>query len=93
MYFGKRFNRTIRDLLKKPFFEKVRATWANVLATITKLYESSIHSSTKLTIIQDPSNLNKRDGYQNLLDKRKRVKAKYKIHDLVRAVDSRETIS
>ena len=34
--FAERFNRTIRDLLKKPVFEKGNANWIDVLPTITK---------------------------------------------------------
>ena len=34
--FGERFNRTIRDLLKKPVFEKGDGNWIDVLQTITK---------------------------------------------------------
>ena len=34
--FAERFNRTIRDLLKKPVFQKGDAKWIDVLPTITK---------------------------------------------------------
>ena len=47
--FAERFNRTIRDLLKRPVFEKGDGNWVDVLPTITKQYNSRIHSSTKLT--------------------------------------------
>ena len=50
--FAERFNRTIRDLLKKPIFEKGYGNWIDVLPTITKQYNNRIHSSTKLTPIQ-----------------------------------------
>ena len=33
--FAERFNRTIRDLLKKPVFEKRDGNWIDVLLTIT----------------------------------------------------------
>ena len=48
--FAERFNRTIRDLLKRLAFEKGDANWIDVLPTITKQY-NRIHSSTKLTPI------------------------------------------
>ena len=50
--FAERFNRTIRDLLKKIVFEYGDANWLDVLPTITKQYNNTIHSSTKLTPIQ-----------------------------------------
>ena len=70
--FAERFNRTIRDLLKKIVFEHGNANWIDVLQTITKQYNNRIHSSTKLTPIQ--ASLKKNEGYvyKNLLDKRKK---------------------
>ena len=50
--FAERFNRTIRDLLKRPVFEKSDANWIDILPKITKQYNNRIHSSTKLTPIQ-----------------------------------------
>ena len=49
---AERFNRTIRDLLKKPVFEKGDVIWIDVLGKITKQYNNRVHSSTKLTPIQ-----------------------------------------
>ena len=89
--FAERFNRTIRDLLKKIVFEKGDANWIDVLPTITKQYNNRIHSSTKLTPIQ--ASLKKNEGhiYNNLLDKRKKIKPKFQINDLVRTADSKKT--
>ena len=91
--FAERFNRTIRDLLKRPVFEKGDGNWIDVLPTITKQYNSRIHSSTKLTPIQ--ASLKKNEGfvYKNLLDKRNKIKAKYQINDLVRVADLKKTFS
>ena len=74
--FAERFNRTIRDLLKKPVFEKGDGNWIDILPIITKQYNNRMHSSTKLTPIQ--ASLKKKEGYvyKNLLDKRKKVKTK-----------------
>ena len=58
--FAERFNRTIRDLLKKPVFEKGYGNWIDVLQTITKQYNRRIQSSTKLTPIQ--ASLKKNEG-------------------------------
>ena len=59
--FAERFDRTIRDLLKKPVFEKGDGNWIDVLPKITKQYNNRIHSSTKLTPIQ--ASLKKNEGY------------------------------
>ena len=91
--FAEIFNRTIRDLLKRRVFEKGDGKWIDVLPTITKQYNNRIHSSTKLTPIQ--ASLKKNEGfvYKNLLDKRKKIKPKYEIDDLVRTADLKRTFS
>ena len=91
--FAERFNRTIRDLLKKIVFEQGDAKWIDILPTITKQYNNRIHSSTKLS--PKDASLKKNEGYvyKNLLDKRKKVKPKYEIGDLVRTADLKKTFS
>ena len=91
--FAERFNKSIRDLLKRPVFEKGDGNWVDVLPTITKQYNNRVHSSTKLTPIQ--ASLKKNEGfvYKNLLDKRKKVKPKFQINDLVRTADLKKTFS
>ena len=91
--FAERFNRTIRDLLKKVVFERGDANWIDVLPAIRKQYNNRIHSSTKLTPIQ--ANLKKNESfvYKNLLDKRNKIKTKYQINDLVRVADLKKTFS
>ena len=70
--FAERFIFSIRNLLKRPAFEKGVGNWIDVLPTIKKHYNNRIHSSTKLTPIQ--ASLKKNEGYvyKNLLDKRKK---------------------
>ena len=41
---AERFNRTIRDLLKRPVFEKGASSWIDVLLTIKKQYNIRRHS-------------------------------------------------
>ena len=91
--FAEKFNRTIRDLLKKVVFEKGDGNWIDILQTITKQYNNRIHSSTKLTPIQ--ASLKKNEGfvYKKLLDNRKKIKPKFQINDLVRTSDLRKTFS
>ena len=91
--FAERFNRTIRDLLKRPVFEKGDGNWIDVLQTITNQYNNRIHSSTKLS--PKDGSLKKNEGfvYKNLLDKRKKVIPKFQINDLVRVADLKKTFS
>ena len=91
--FAERFNLTLRNLLKKPVFEKGGANWIDVLPTITKQYNNRIHSSTKLTPIQASLKKNEEYVYKNLLDKRKKVKQKFQINDHVRTSDLKKTFS
>ena len=91
--FAERFNRTIRDLLKKIVFEQGDAKWIDVLQTITKQYNNRIHSSTKLTPIEASLKKNESFVYKNLLDKRKKIKPKFQINDLVRTADLKKTFS
>ena len=91
--FAERFNRTIRDLLKRPVFEKGDGNWIDILPTITKQYNNRIHTSTKLS--PKDASLKKNEGfvYKNLLDKRKKVIPKFQINDLVRVADLKKTFS
>ena len=91
--FAERFNRTIRDLLKKIVFEQGDAKWIDILQSITKQYNDRVHSSTKLS--PKDASLKKNEGvvYKNLLDKRKKIKPKYEIGDLVRTADLKKTFS
>ena len=91
--FAERFNRTIRDLLKRSVFEKGDGNWIDVLPKITKQYNNRIHSSTKLTPIQASLKTNEGFVYKNLLDKRKKIKPKFQINDLVRTADLKRTFS
>ena len=91
--FVERFNRTIRDLLRKVVFEKGDGNWIDVLPTITKQYNNRIHSSTKLS--PKDASLKQNEGfvYKNLLDKRNKIKPKFQINDLVRVADLKKTFS
>ena len=91
--FAERFNRTIRDLLKKIVFEQGDAKWIDILPTITEQYNNRRHTSTKLS--PKDASLKKNEGfvYKKLLDKRKKVKPKFQINDLVRTADLKRTFS
>ena len=90
---AERFNRTIKDILKKLVFEKRDGNWIDVLPIIRKQYNIRIHSSTKLKPIQ--ASLKKNEGYvyNNFLDIRKKVEPKFQINDLVRTADLKKIFS
>ena len=48
---AERVNRNIRNLLKRPVFERCDANWIDFLPIITKQNITRIHSSTKITTI------------------------------------------
>ena len=89
--FAERFNKNFRSFLKKTVFEKGDCNWIDVLPTITKRYKNTIHSSIKLTPIQASLKKNEGSAYKNLLDKRKKISPRFKIHNLVRVADSKKT--
>ena len=83
LFFSKRFNRSIRDLLKIPVFEKGESNLIDIVPTITKHYNNQIHSSLKLTTTQ--AFLKKYEGYvyHKSLDKRKKIEPKLQVYDIV----------
>ena len=91
--FAERYNRTIRDLLKRPVFGKCESNWIDILPTITKQCKNRIHSSTKLSPNYASLRKNKGYFYKNLLDKQKKISPKFKIHYLARTADLKRTFS
>ena len=91
--FAETFNRTNRDLLKRPVFEKFEIKWIDVLSVITKLNINRVHTYTRLTPIQ--ASLKKNEGfvYQKVLDKRKKIKPKFQVNEFVRTADIEKTFS
>ena len=66
--FAERFNRTSRDLLKRPVFEKGNSIWIDTLPTVTKQCNNRVRTATKLTPIQAYSKKNQAFVYLHLLD-------------------------
>ena len=91
--FAERFNRTIRNLLKKPVFENGDANWVDILDSIINKYNNTIHSSTKMTPIKASKITNQKKVLNNLKDKRSVQKPKFKLGDLVRTADIDRTFS
>ena len=79
--------------LKNLFLKKGDADLIDILPTITKQNYFRIHSSTKLTPIQASSKKNEGYVYNNFIDKRRKVKPKIQINDLVKTADLKKTFS
>ena len=70
--FAEIFSRTIRDLPKKPVFEKKDANWIDVLLPTKKQYNTRVLTSSKLTSTRAFLKKNAGYVYKLLLDKRKK---------------------
>ena len=90
---AERVIRTIGNLLKNPVFEKGNADWISELPSVTKKFNKSIHSSTKLTPNQSSRKINEKLVYSNLKDKRRKLVPKYKLGQLVRTADIKRVFS
>ena len=90
---AERVIRTLRNLLKKPVFEKGNADWVSELPSVVKKYNNTIHHSTKLTPIQASKTSNEKLVYSNLQDKRRKLNPKFKLGQLVRTADIKKVFS
>ena len=90
---AERVIRTVRNLLKKPVFEKGNADWISKLPSVVNKYNSTIHSSTKMTPNQASKKSNERKVSSNLQDKRRKLNPKYRLGQLVRTSDIKRVFS
>ena len=91
--FAERFNRTIRNLLKKPVFLAGNADWLSELPSVIKQYNNTIHHSIKMTPIQASKKSNQKLVYNNLKDDREVQKPKFKLGQFVRTADIKKVFS
>ena len=91
--FAERFNETVRNLLKKPVFEKGKADWLSDLQSVIKKYNNTIHHSTKMTPIQASKKSNEKAVFDNIRDDRQKQRPKFKLGDLVRIADIKKVFS
>ena len=90
---AERVLRTVRNLLKKPVFEKGNADWLSEIPSVIKNYTNTIHSSIKMTPIQASKKSIERKVFSNLQDRRVKRQPKYKLEQLVRTSDIRRVFS
>ena len=84
---AERVIKTIRNLLKKPIFEKGNADCLSELPAVLQNYKKTIHNSLKITPIQASKKVNEKIVYNNLKDNREVQKTKFKLGQLVRTTD------
>ena len=90
---AERVIRTVRNLLKKPVFEKGKADWLSELPSVVKKYNNTIHHSTKMKPIDASKKSNQKLVYNNLKDDREVLKPKFKLGQLVRTADIKRVFS
>ena len=90
---AERVIRTVRNLLKKPVFEKGKADWLSELPSVIKQYINRVHHSIKMKPIDASKKSNRKLIYNNLKDDREVRKPKYKLGDLVRTSDIKKVVS
>ena len=90
---AERVIRTIRNLLKKPVFEKGNADWISELPSVIKKYNNTIHNSIKMIPIQASKKSNEKIIFDNLRDDRQKQRPKFKLGDLVRTADIKKVFS
>ena len=90
---AERVIRTIRNLLKKPVFEKGNAIWISELPSVVKKYNNTIHHSTKMKPIDASKKSNQKLVYNNLKDDREVLKPKFKLGQFVRTADIKRVFS
>ena len=90
---AERVIRTLRNLLKKPVFEKGKALWIDELPSVIEHYNNTIHHSTKMTPIQASKKVNEKEVFSTLRDDRVKQKPKFHLSQLVRTADIKRVFS
>ena len=76
--FAERFEKTTRDLHKRPVFENVDGIWVDAIPTITKQYIIQLHSSMELTPLRNSLKENEGCVYQKLSAELKKINQNFK---------------
>ena len=89
---AERMIRTIRNLFKKPMFEKGNADWLSELPSVIKKI-NTFHHSTKMSLIQASKKSNEKEICSNLRDDREKQRAKFNLGQLVRTAVIKKVFS
>ena len=90
---AERVIRTVRNLLKKPIFEKGNADWLSELPSVINQYNNTIHHSTKMKPVQASKKSNEKEVFSNLKDRRVKQKPNFHLSQLVRTADIKRVFS
>ena len=90
---AERVIKTIRNLLKKPVFEKGNAEWISELHSVVKKYNNTIHHSIKMKPIDASKKSNEKLVSSNLQNRRIKQKPKFKLGQLVGTADIKRVFS
>ena len=90
---AERVIRTVRNLIKKPVFEKGNADWVSELPSVIKQYNNTFQHIIKMKPIDASNKSNQKLIYNNLKDDREVRKPKFKLGDLVRTADIKKVFS
>ena len=90
---AERVIRTLRNLLKKPVFEKRNADWLSELSSVVIKYNNTIHNGIKMTPVQASKKVNEKLVYSILQDKTKKLTPKFKLGQLLRTADIKRVFS
>ena len=91
--FAERIFRTIRNLIKKPVFEKRNAGWLSEITSIITKYSNTYQNLIKMTPNQASKKENEKNVLFNLQNRRQKRKPKFQVHDLFRTADLKKTCS
>ena len=80
---AERFNRAIRDLLKKSDFQRGVAIWVNKLQAVIKQYNNTIYHSIKIAPIEACEKTIEKVLFNNLKDNREIQKPKFNLGGFV----------
>ena len=89
--FAECFNHTIRNLRKRPVFERGDGNWIDISLVITKQYNNKIPCAIKITPIQGSEQKKEGFVYKKLLDKGKKLTPNFQVPDLFRTADLKKT--
>ena len=90
---AERIIRNLRNLLKKPVFEKGNANWLSEIPPVIKKYNNTIHHNIKRAPVQARKKVNEKKVYSNLQDQKVRQQPKFKLGQLTRAADIKRVFS
>ena len=84
--------RSVRNLLKKPLFQKRNADCLSELPSVIKKDNIAFHHSNKMTPLEAYLKKNEKIVYSNLKDNREVRKTKFKLGQLVRTADIKRVL-